>query len=140
MPGKLIQTLHVFDAPFQRLGCHPPGIFMPASCGRCSCAGLYLSRRLSSAIYNEVVQFFLIVAGFLPLVGSAKERGRLVRTQSPAWSGSIHTHGLVWEARTPTGWAWNWFGLAMGLGFGPLLGRTGAQIFGGAARHGGGIP
>jgi len=32
---------------------------------------------LSSAIYNEVVQFFLIVAGFLPLVWLGLKNGEV---------------------------------------------------------------
>src|SRR3954462_6388019 len=72
---------------------------------------------LTSAIYNEVLQFFLIVAGFLPLVllGLRNVGGWHGLTQklppgfNHAWAGmgSPHTNPLGVE----------WFGLAMGLGF-----------------------
>jgi len=32
------------------------------------CAGIHISGRAYLAIYNEVLQFFLIVMGFIPLV------------------------------------------------------------------------
>ena len=82
---------------------------------------------LRSAIYNEVLQFFLIVFGFLPLV-------LLGLKQIGGWSGLVSRLGTV-AARSgmPEG-AWShswaltgsaesnpmgveWFGLAMGLGF-----------------------
>jgi SSS family solute:Na+ symporter len=82
---------------------------------------------LTSAIYNEVLQFFLIVLGFLPLVflglkdaggwTGLQSRLGVVATQhgfaSGAWSHS-------WKfmdnpASNPMGV--EWFGMAMGLGF-----------------------
>jgi SSS family solute:Na+ symporter len=72
---------------------------------------------LTSAIYNEVLQFFLIVAGFLPLVwlGLKNVGGwdglvqKLPESYSHSWvgMGSPHTNPLGVE----------WFGLVMGLGF-----------------------
>ncbi len=79
---------------------------------------------LTSAIYNEVLQFFLIVAGFAPLVwiglrnlgGAQGVQGawQQIKTTLPAtmthsWRGMAHasTNSLGVE----------WFGLAMGLGF-----------------------
>jgi len=82
---------------------------------------------LSSAIYNEVLQFCLIVAGFAPLtflalkdVGGwsalqaklipvATSHGYAPGTWSQSWShlGSAHDNPMGVE----------WFGLAMGLGF-----------------------
>src|SRR5438034_3677855 len=72
---------------------------------------------LSSAIYNEVLQFFLIVAGFVPLVwlGLKNVGGwygithRLPSGYTHSWSGmgSASTNRLGVE----------WFGLVMGLGF-----------------------
>jgi solute:Na+ symporter, SSS family len=82
---------------------------------------------LRSAIYNEVLQFFLIVFGFLPLVllglkqiggwAGLTERLAMVATSSGmpegAWS---HSWALTGSAATnPMGV--EWFGLAMGLGF-----------------------
>src|SRR5262249_23812251 len=72
---------------------------------------------LTSAIYNEVLQFFLIVAGFLPLVLlGLKDVGGWegLRTKVPeefahSWQqfGSAETSPMGVE----------WFGLSMGLGF-----------------------
>src|SRR6201999_1418312 len=72
---------------------------------------------LTSAIYNEVLQFFLIVAGFAPLVwiGLKKVGGwqgikhTLPANMTHSWQGMAHasTNTLGVE----------WFGLAMGLGF-----------------------
>ncbi len=72
---------------------------------------------LSSAIYNEVLQFFLIVAGFSPLVwiglknagGWQGIRKTLPATMTHSWRGMAHasTNSLGVE----------WVGLTMGLGF-----------------------
>jgi solute:Na+ symporter, SSS family len=81
---------------------------------------------LTSAIYNEVLQFFLIVLGFLPLVMiGLKDIG--------GWDGLMLQLGLYSEKQgMPGAWthSWEkmgdaasnpmgveWFGLAMGLGF-----------------------
>jgi SSS family solute:Na+ symporter len=72
---------------------------------------------LTSAIYNEVLQFFLIVAGFVPLVwiGLRNVGG---------WSGIKHTlpvsmtrswHGM--EHANTNSLGVEWIGLTMGLGF-----------------------
>jgi SSS family solute:Na+ symporter len=82
---------------------------------------------LTSAIYNEVLQFFLIVLGFLPLVflglkdagGWAGLQTRLgvVATQhgfgAGAWSNSWKYMGSA--SSNPMGV--EWFGMVMGLGF-----------------------
>ncbi|WP_103934525.1 sodium:solute symporter family protein [Bryocella elongata] len=72
---------------------------------------------LTSAIYNEVLQFFLIVAGFLPLVwiglrnvgGWQGIQHRLPATMTHSWRGMTHasTNSLGVEV----------VGLVMGLGF-----------------------
>ncbi len=72
---------------------------------------------LTSAIYNEVLQFFLIVAGFAPLVwiglrnvgGWQGIKQTLPATMTHSWKGLAHasTNTLGVE----------WVGLAMGLGF-----------------------
>jgi SSS family solute:Na+ symporter len=72
---------------------------------------------LTSAIYNEVLQFFLIVAGFLPLVwvglrnvgGWSGIKHTLPATMTQSWHGMAHasTNTLGVE----------WIGLTMGLGF-----------------------
>ena len=88
---------------------------------------------LTSAIYNEVMQFFLIVLGFAPLVF-------LGLRDCGGWSGLMerltlvasHGHNLQGQVYAPGAWssAWQhmgtpganpmgieWFGMAMGLGF-----------------------
>jgi SSS family solute:Na+ symporter len=82
---------------------------------------------LTSAIYNEVLQFFMIVFGFAPLVflglrevgGWAGLTARL--TEAAATRGlapGAYTHawqGMSSAATNPVGV--EWFGLVMGLGF-----------------------
>src|SRR5581483_458754 len=95
----------------------------------CGCVVLVyiLLGGLTSAIYNEVLQFFLIVLGFLPLVllglhdiggwaglkagleGVATSQGFAPQTWTSVWS----TTGSA--ASNPMGV--EWFGIAMGLGF-----------------------
>ncbi len=88
---------------------------------------------LTSAIYNEVLQFFLIVFGFLPLsllglrsVGGwagLKEKLAGAVVQMNAQNGTHYAHDVLtssWQhmghaADNPIGV--EWFGLAMGLGF-----------------------
>jgi SSS family solute:Na+ symporter len=72
---------------------------------------------LTSAIYNEVIQFFLIVAGFFPLVflGLVNVGGWSGLTQKlpPAY---VHAwHGMDNPQHNLLGV--DWFGLVMGLGF-----------------------
>ncbi len=82
---------------------------------------------LTSAIYNEVLQFFLIVFGFLPLVllglhdvggwaGLTAGLARVATSQGyapGAWSESWRFMGST--TSNPMGV--EWFGMAMGLGF-----------------------
>jgi SSS family solute:Na+ symporter len=82
---------------------------------------------LTSAIYNEVLQFFLIVAGFVPLVFLALEdvggwaglTERLAQTATQqGFAAGAYTESwrhLGSPADNPMGV--EWFGLAMGLGF-----------------------
>jgi len=91
---------------------------------------------LTSAIYNEVLQFFLIVAGFIPLVwlglknvgGWAGLKATLGPSYVHSWvgMGNPHTNRLGVE----------WFGLAMGLGFVLSFGYWCNGFPCGAARHG----
>ena len=81
--AKIIQSLHLFDAAFHVGGRADRSGSFDASLGDLVAdrAGVHLPRRFTSAIYNEVLQFFLIVAGFLPLVlAGAEERRRSSRT------------------------------------------------------------
>ena len=113
-----------------------------ASCSSCSSAGTSTSRSgsprpivlayiylggLTSAIYNEVLQFFLIVLGFAPLVylglrdvggwagltakldTVATANGYAAGTWSESW------RHMTSPAANPMGV--EWFGMVMGLGF-----------------------
>jgi SSS family solute:Na+ symporter len=82
---------------------------------------------LTSAIYNEVLQFFLIVLGFLPLVilgliDVGGWDGLVAKLVKPAVDGGF-APGTFTQSWAHTGSASanpmgvEWFGLAMGLGF-----------------------
>ncbi|MCU1242483.1 MAG: sodium solute transporter superfamily [Candidatus Acidoferrum typicum] len=116
--AKLIQTLHVFDGVFLRLGINSSWIFDFAILISAIVVLVYtFLGGLSSAIYNEVLQFFLIVAGFLPLTylglknvgGWSGLKATLGPSYTHSWAGLSHpdTNRLGVE----------WFGLVMGLGF-----------------------
>jgi len=116
--AKLIQTLHVFDGVFQRLGINAAWIFDFSIIISAIVVLVYtFLGGLSSAIYNEVLQFFLIVAGFLPLSylglknvgGWSGLKATLGASYTHSWAGLGHsnTNRLGVE----------WFGLVMGLGF-----------------------
>jgi solute:Na+ symporter, SSS family len=116
--AKLIQTLHIFDGTFQRLGLNGSWIFDFAILISAVVVLAYtFLGGLSSAIYNEVVQFFLIVAGFLPLSwlglkslgGWSGLKAKLDPSFTHSWVGMGHAN------TNPLGV--EWFGLAMGLGF-----------------------
>jgi SSS family solute:Na+ symporter len=116
--AKLIQTLHFLDSPFARMGLPPSSIFHASILiSAVIVLGYILLGGLTSAIYNEVLQFFLIVAGFFPLVylglknvgGWSGLKAQLPSTYVHSWQGmtSPSTNLLGVE----------WFGLVMGLGF-----------------------
>jgi SSS family solute:Na+ symporter len=116
--ARLIQTLHIFDAPFQHFSLSPAWVFhLSVISSAAIVLGYILLGGLSSAIYNEVLQFCLIVAGFLPLawLGLRNVGGwhglthRLPSGYTHSWSGmaTASTNRLGVE----------WFGLIMGLGF-----------------------
>jgi solute:Na+ symporter, SSS family len=116
--AKLIQTLHILDVPLAKLGL-PLGWSFHVSIiiSALIVLAYVLLGGLTSAIYNEVLQFFLIVAGFLPLVflglknvgGWSGLKSQLPSAFTHSWQGmgNAHTNPLGVE----------WFGLVMGLGF-----------------------
>ena len=116
--AKLLQILHIFDAPFRALGLGPQYIFHVCIVSSALIVLVYvLLGGLSSAIYNEVLQFFLIVAGFLPLV-------YIGLRDAGGWSGIVATlpaplthawRGFGSAATSPMGV--DALGMAMGLGF-----------------------
>jgi solute:Na+ symporter, SSS family len=119
--ARLIQALHVFDGLFAMFGWPPGGIFTFSIFLSAAIVLLYIFLGgLTSAIYNEVLQFFLIIAGFLPLVllglknvGGWSGMKASVSTVDPrllhAWHGTLHS------STNPMGI--EIIGLAMGLGF-----------------------
>jgi solute:Na+ symporter, SSS family len=116
--AKLIETLHVFDGLFQRLGLGNSGIFDFSIFVSAVVVLIYIFLGgLSSAIYNEVLQFFLIVAGFLPLswleLRSVGGWWGLKAKLDPAFTHSWA--GLAQANTNPLGV--EWFGLVLGLGF-----------------------
>jgi solute:Na+ symporter, SSS family len=119
--ARLIQALHVFDGLFNALGLPQGGIFTFSIFLSAVIVLLYIFLGgLTSAIYNEVLQFFLIIAGFLPLV-------LLGLKNVGGWSGMksavgaidprmLHEwHGVLHPSTNPMGV--DIIGLGMGLGF-----------------------
>jgi solute:Na+ symporter, SSS family len=82
---------------------------------------------LTSAIYNEVLQFFLIVLGFLPLVflglkdaggwTGLQSRLGVVATQHGFASGAWSHSWKFMDNPSSNPMGVEWFGMAMGLGF-----------------------
>src|SRR5207237_1796404 len=116
--AKLIQTLHIFDALFHSIGISAQWIFHIGILASAVVVLVYIFLGgLTSAIYNEVLQFFLIVAGFLPLTwlglknlgGWTGLKARLDPSFTHSWAGMARSE----ERRVGV----DWFGLVMGLGF-----------------------
>src|SRR4051794_29389732 len=116
--AKIIKSLHLFDAAFGWAGVAPERIFDASILISSLIVLVYIFLGgLTSAIYNEVLQFFLIVAGFLPLVWlGLKNVGGLPGLAEKAPAGFMHSwKGMAHASDNPMGI--EWFGLAMGLGF-----------------------
>jgi SSS family solute:Na+ symporter len=116
--AKLIQVLHVFDAPFARLGLPQAWIFHVAVLASALVVLVYVFMGgLRGAIYNEVLQFFLIVAGFAPLVWiGLRQVGGWHGLQ--ATLGPSYTHAWIGMGHATTNrLGVDWFGLTFGLGF-----------------------
>ena len=83
---------------------------------------------LTSAIYNEVLQFFLIVFGFAPLVllglhsvggwdGLTAKLSATVADRAGSRRARTRTRGRTWATPATNPIGVEWFGLVMGLGF-----------------------
>ena len=116
--AKLIQIMHMFDSTLAWLGLPISWSFhVSIFASAVIVLGYILLGGLTSAIYNEVLQFFLIVAGFFPLVmlglknvgGWSGLKQQLPTTFTHSWQGlsNAHTNPLGVET----------FSLVMGLGF-----------------------
>jgi solute:Na+ symporter, SSS family len=124
--AKLIVALHIFDAPIQSIGLSDDWIFHSSMIlAAVIVLGYVYLGGLTSAIYNEVLQFFLIVAGFLPLVllglynvgGWSGIKARLTSEYGPKLA-SEYVHTWVGMSSPDTNsLGVEVFGLAMGLGF-----------------------
>jgi SSS family solute:Na+ symporter len=116
--AKLIQTLHVLDAPFAAAGLPQAWIFHAAILASALVVLVYIYMGgLRGAIYNEVLQFFLIVAGFAPLawfgLKSAGGWEGIKATLGPAYTHAWQGMGDPATNRLGV----DGFGLVMGLGF-----------------------
>jgi SSS family solute:Na+ symporter len=114
----LIQTLHIFDTPFQMLGLPSTWVFhVSIIVSALIVLGYTFLGGLTSAIYNEVLQFFLIVAGFAPLVFlGLKNVGGWSGLKAKLPPAFVHTcSGMGSPHNNPLGV--EWFSLVMGLGF-----------------------
>ncbi|MGB6742036.1 MAG: sodium:solute symporter family protein [Terracidiphilus sp.] len=116
--ARLIQALHVFDGLFRSLGWPQDWVFTFSIVLSAVIVLLYIFLGgLTSAIYNEVLQFFLIVAGFFPLVllglkdvgGWAGLKAALPAAYMHEWKGMAHA------STNPMGV--DIIGIGMGLGF-----------------------
>ena len=72
---------------------------------------------LTSSIYNEVLQFFLIVFGFAPLVSSACARSAAGTACARACPRPSRTRGPDMGSAAANPMGVEWFGMVMGLGF-----------------------
>jgi SSS family solute:Na+ symporter len=116
--AKLIGVLHVLDGPLAAMGLPLSFTFHVAVLVSAAVVLVYIYfGGLRGAIYNEVLQFFLIVAGFAPLVfiGLRAVGGweGLKASLGPAY---LHVWAGMTRPETNT-LGVEWFGLAMGLGF-----------------------
>ncbi len=116
--AKLIQVLHIFDGLFLHFGLPLSWIFhFSIFLSAVIVLGYISLGGLTSAIYNEVLQFFLIVAGFMPLVWiGLKNVGGwhgIQRALGPAYTHSWR--GMAHASTNPLGT--QWYALVFGLGF-----------------------
>src|SRR5438094_6906959 len=116
--AKLLQILHIFEAPFAALRLGPEYIFHVCVVSSAIVVLVYVVLGgLSSAIYNEVLQFLLIVAGFVPLVYlGLRDAGGWNGVRAAVPDTFTHTwRGFGSAATSPMGV--DAIGVAMGLGF-----------------------
>jgi SSS family solute:Na+ symporter len=116
--AKLIEVMHLLDGPFAALGVSTAWTFhVSVVISGLIVLGYILLGGLTSAIYNEVLQFFLIVAGFLPLVflglknvgGWSGLKRQLPVAFTHSWHGMSNAHMNPFGVDA--------FALVMGLGF-----------------------
>ena len=116
--AKLIGVLHIMDAPLTAMGLPLSWTFHVAVLVSAAVVLVYIYfGGLRGAIYNEVLQFFLIVAGFAPLVFiGLRAVGGWEGLKASLGPSYLHVwRGMARPETNPLGV--EWFGLAMGLGF-----------------------
>lgn len=116
--ARLIQVLHIFDGIFLHFGLPLDWIFhFSVVLSGVIVLGYISLGGLTSAIYNEVLQFFLIVAGFVPLVWIGLKNvggwSGIQRTLGPTYTHSWR--GMMHASTNPLGT--QWYALIFGLGF-----------------------
>jgi SSS family solute:Na+ symporter len=123
MMARLMQALHVFDGFFRAHDWAPEGIFTFSIVLSAAIVLAYiLLGGLTSAIYNHVLQFFLVVAGLLPLVllglrnigGWSGLKASVPIQYMHEWKGVAHA------GANPMGIE----GIGLGLGLGFVLGAS----------------
>ena len=125
--AKLILTLHIFDNLFKALGIDQKWIFDASILISALIVLVYIYLGgLTSAIYNEVLQFFLIVFGFLPLVllglkdvggWEGLKHSLMNVATSQGHAATVYTSSWAHMGTPHNPMGVEWFGLAMGLGF-----------------------
>ena len=139
--AKLLQILHIFDAPFLAAGIPPAASSTSRILRRRVIVLAYIFLGgLSSAIYNEVLQFFLIVAGFLPLVYlGLRDVGGWSGHQADAAGDAARTPGAGWSTPARIRWASSAFGLGDGARLRAVVRLLVHGLSRRAARDGGGL-
>ena len=121
--ARLMEALHVFDGLFRAQGWAPEGIFtFTIVLSAVVVLAYILLGGLTSAIYNHVLQFFLMVAGLLPLVllglraigGWSGLKATLPAAYMHEWKGVMHA------GSNPVGIE----GIGLGVGLGVVLGAS----------------
>ena len=116
--ARAMQGVHVFDNTFLALGPGENGVFAGVVVLLSLLVGTYvILGGLTSAIYNQVIQFFLLAAGLLPVVllglknigGWAGLKATLPAASMHEWKGVLHAN------TNPMGI--EIIGLSVGLGF-----------------------
>lgn len=107
--ARLIQALHIFDRLFLSAGWPREGIFTFSILLSAAIVMAYvLLGGLAGAMYNQVLQFFLLIAGFLPLV-------LIGLSNIGGWSGLMASLPLSGIGAVHAGSSNLGFGLCLGL-------------------------
>lgn len=126
---RAAESLQILDRTFIQLGWSHQAIFPVVISLAALLVALYvLLGGLTASIYNQVLQFFVLVAGLLPVVliglkgvgGWEGLKTKLPGAHLHEWSGLLHVHGNSMGV--------GFVGLAIGLGFVLSLGFWGTDF------------